>query len=235
MAEILTGNRVKKIRFLESQMRTAVREMIKTETNPTIKTAYEQVLTNLEKVPINFYHGNSLLRTVIKIGKHFISSEILGEHKQNLKVVREGNLLKVIPEGHLIEMPADLFFHGDKVSWKGLQTLIHEMCHNPMRNVFEFSKEVHLTPNQTEELIADLLSARIAVKMGFPRNRIHELYHGRQGIYGIGFPFEKMIEKATTLKKRKGPSEMKWEAPRKIKREKKGRQVPLHRRRVPVA
>jgi hypothetical protein len=200
MEKILSKDKIKKIRFLEKKVKEAVEEMIKTEKNPAIKSAYEKVLQNLI-LPINFYPKDSLMRTVFKIGKHFIASEVLGEHKQNLKFVRQGNIVKVVPEAELIEIPANLFFHGDKVTWKGLQTLIHELCHDPLRDPYELSK-LGLNRTQREELVADLLSARIAVKMGFPKQRILELYKGREGVYGK-FPYKKALEKAVTSKKAK--------------------------------
>ena len=181
-------------------MKWSVKEMIKHEKNPTLKTAYERALTNLETVPINFYPKDNLSRTVFQIGKQFITSEVLGQHKQGMKVIKEGGLLKVIPEGRLIELPADHFFNGNKPTWDGMKTLIHELCHDPSRNVFEFSKEVHLTPTQTEELIADLMSAKIAIKMGFSREKVLSLYYGREAVYGK-FPFRELLEKATKEKK----------------------------------
>ncbi len=140
MEKILSKDRVKRIRFVERKIQLAVKEMIKQETNPVIKEAYERTLKNLE-LPLNFYPKDSLSRTIFKIGEHFVSSEILGEHKQKLRIERQGNSVKVMPEGEIIEIPAEHFFYGksNKVTWKGLHTLIHELCHNPTRNVFEFS------------------------------------------------------------------------------------------------
>ncbi|MBU2477212.1 hypothetical protein KKG83_07110, partial [Candidatus Micrarchaeota archaeon] len=200
MGKILSKDKIKKIRFLEEKMKEAVEEMIQTEKNPAIRSAYEKFLENL-KIPINFYPKDNLMRTVFKIGEHFIASEVLGEHKQNLKFVRQGNIIKVVPDAEIIEIPAQLFFHGDKVTWKGLQTLIHELCHDPMRDPFEFSK-LGLNRTQREEWVTDLLSARIAVKMGYPRKRILELFRGREGVYGK-FPYKKALEKAVTPKKEK--------------------------------
>jgi hypothetical protein len=200
MQKILTKERVRNLNYFREQMKKAVEEMIKRENNPTLKRAYERVLLNLETVPINFYPKKTLLTAIFRIGKHFIASEILGEHKQTVKVIRKGNRFVVVPEGRIIEIPAEHFFYGNKLTWKGVHTLMHEMCHDPLRNVFEFSREIHLTPSQTEELIADLLSARIAIKMGFPREKVLSLYHGREMVYGK-FPFRKMLEKATKPKK----------------------------------
>ncbi|MFH1663759.1 MAG: hypothetical protein ABH986_03035 [archaeon] len=196
----MSRERVRTLNYFRKKMQAAVQEMIKHENNSVLREAFERALTNLETVPINFYPKDSLSRTVFQIGKHFIASEVLGEHKQNIRLVRQGGLLKVVPEGRLIEIPADHFFHGNIPSWEGMKTLMHEICHDPTRNVFEFSREIHLTPNQAEELIADLMSAKIAVRMGFPREKVLSLYHGREGIYGR-FPYRKAIEKATEPKK----------------------------------
>ncbi len=236
MGKILNKNRIKSLNFFRTKMKKAVQEMIKHESNSALKTAYEKVLINLENVPINFYPKNSLMRTVFKIGEHFIASEILGEHKQNLKIIKKnGKVVGVVPEGRLIEIPAGHFFHGDKASWKGVHTLMHELCHNPSRNVFEFSKEIHLNPTQTEELIADLLSARIAIKMGFPRKRIYELYKGRQSVYGR-FPFRKALEKAVSPKKEPKKTEIisVKKLREKREREKRKRIERLKKQRMPL-
>ena len=159
------------------------------------------------------------------------------EHKQDIKIVREGNLVKVIPEREIIEMPLELLFRGDKVTWKGLHTLIHEMSHDPLRDASEL-KKLGLDRTQREEFVTDLLSARIAIKMDYPRENIYELYKGRESVYGR-FPFMKALEKATSPKKRRGPREFHWKPPTKLKGRKikaKGRQpeiTPLYARRRP--
>ena len=229
MGKVLNRNRVKNLNVFRQKMQWAVKDMIKHEKNPTLKTAYERTLTNLETVPINFYPKDSLSRTVFQIGKHFFTSEVLGEHKQNIRVIRNGNLLKVIPEGRLIEIPANHFFLGNTPTWGGMKTLMHEICHDPARNVFDFSREIQLNPSQTEELIADLMSAKIAIKMGFPREKVLSLYNGREGVYGR-FPYRKFLEKAIKQKKfREEISGRKAREPLKIMKGKKRNQKMLYK------
>jgi hypothetical protein len=235
MGKILNKERIRNLNFFRKKMQKAIKEMIKLEKNETLKAAYERALINLETVPINFYPKKTLMSTVFRIGKHIISSEILGEHKQNFQVIRKGKEFIVIPEGRVIDLPAEHFFHGNELEWKGVHTLMHEICHDPLRNVFEFSQQIHLNANQTEELIADLMSAKIAIKMGFSREKVLALYHGRESVYGR-FPFREMLEKATETKIARAWRRIK-ETPKKAskamkrKREKKGKPTVLYRPR----
>ncbi len=219
MGKVLNKERVRSLNYFRGRMKKAVQEMIKIEKNPTLKAAYERALTNLETVPIKFYPKDTLMRAVFKIGKHFVASEVLGQHEQKIRIKREGGIIKVVPDGRLIELPADHFFHGDKLNWKGVHTLMHEICHDPTRNVFDFSREAQLTPNQTEELIADLMSAKIAIKMGFKRESVLGLYHGREAIYGR-FPFREYLERATESKTKRVLRKTK-ELPKKWKERKR--------------
>jgi len=210
-------------------MKEAVTHMIEEEKNSAVRAAYERTLKNIEVVPINFFPKKNLFHSIYKWGKQVFTSEVLGEHRQEISVIRKGNKIIAVQGRRIIDIPAEHFFHENKLSWQGVHTLMHELCHDPMRNNLEFSKQVHLNHEQAEELTADLLSAKIGVKMGMSRERVLGFYHGREGVYG-GFPFRESLERAIKPKEGKITPVKPREVPRiKKEMEKRKRITPLSR------
>ncbi len=202
MNKILTKQRIENLNKFRNLMKEAVSHMIEEEKNPAVKAAYERTLKNIESVPINFFPKKNLVHAIYKIGKQIFTSEVLGEHKQEIIVMKKGKQTFVIRGKRNIDIPSEHFFHENNLNWQGIHTLMHEYCHDPARNVLKFSNQIHLNSEQAEELIADLLSAKIARKMGMNKERVLSFYRGRQGVYGK-FPFKETLEKAIKPKKGK--------------------------------
>lgn len=230
MTKILTKERIENLNKFRSLMKEAVIQMIKEEKNPAVKSAYERTLKNIESVPVNFFPKKNLVHAIYKIGKQVFSSEVLGEHKQEIIVMKKGKQTFVVRGKRNIDIPAEHFFHENNLNWQGIHTLMHEYSHDPARNVLEFSNQIHLNPEQTEELIADLLSAKIARKMGMNRERVLSFYRGRQGVYGK-FPFNETLEKAIKPKKGKLEPIALRKPFREPAKRKKGKITPVYMRR----
>ena len=58
-----------------------------------------------------------------------------------------------------------------------------------------FAKAIKLSPGQTEELLADMLAAKLAVALGFKKENVLVHFAGREIVYG-SFPYFAYIERA---------------------------------------
>ncbi len=182
-------------KFRENAVK-AIEEMIKEEKNETIRNALDTALSNVENTPLKFYPRRSLRSAIYSTRGRVFGSMLKGLSVNRIAVMQKGPKMFVIRSRH-IELPAEHLFEGDRLTLDGVHTLMHEYCHS-VRNVSEFAEKLKLSPEQAEELIADLLSARIAVKMGIERETVYGFYGGRGMVYG-GFPFHEMLKRALKL------------------------------------
>ena len=58
-----------------------------------------------------------------------------------------------------------------------------------------FARAIKLNPNQAEELLADMLAAKLAVALGFKKEHVLIHFAGREIVYGT-FPYLTYIERA---------------------------------------
>jgi hypothetical protein len=118
-------------------------------------------------------------------------SVTMGEHVRGVNVVQEGKNQFFVKTDY-INLPADHIFYDDKLTLSGIFTLAHEYGHFPKPLLLRFAARHNLTSEQAEELMADILSAKLSLAMGFPINKVMLHFSGREIVYG-GFPFRKYI------------------------------------------
>jgi hypothetical protein len=191
--KILTKERVKEIEKLRKKAKEALKELIKETKNKEIKEWYKQVLYNIENIPVGFFPRKVLSARIAKIGNRLIGSIIKGQQVSSIQVMQIGKNI-VVKGSRWIELPADLVFKGNHITMEGIMTLMHEYSHFP-RKTSGFAKAMGLSHRHAEELIADLVSAKVARKMGLPKEEIKLIGLERVGYYGR-FPFKELFEKA---------------------------------------
>ena len=192
---ILTKKRRKQLDLFRKDAIKALHELSKKEKNHTIKVLYADMAKNVLQIPLYFYDAHSLHSRTYRIGKIVFGTATKGEHVKKIMVYQQGKKTFVKKEDY-INLPAEHIFHGDKLSMKGILTLAHEYGHFPKKQLDSFAASYGLSENQAEELLADILSAKLAVKMGYPRDQVIKHYTGRAVVYGT-FPFHKFIKDAT--------------------------------------
>jgi len=223
MEKILTEERTKKLKHIKGFMRDAAVHLRDEAENLQDKKYYERMIKNIDTVPLYLFPRNDLAHHIYRIGKYVYSSVVLGQHVQDIRVIKKGNKIIGIEGKRRIELPANLFFNGDVISWEGLKTLAHEYAHDPIRG----------NPEKIEELFADLISAKVLVKMGTPRRKVLSLFTGREGVYG-GFDYREAIKKAITPKKLiKRPAGKQWTGPEGIKKRRKPEIIDITKRKKP--
>ncbi len=192
MGKILSKERKKALdKFREKAIHT-VKEMIKEEKNPVLKKAFTQTLKNIASLPLEFYPRKYLSARFARSGKMVIGSIIKGQQVSKIIVYEKGLDKRVIIQSK-IQLPAEYIFEGNKLSLNGIHTLMHEYCHFP-RDVRSFAQGLNISEEQAEELIADLVSARISVKMGMEKEKVYSFYSGRDAVF-YPFPFRRVLEK----------------------------------------
>ena len=157
------------------------------------KHLYELMEGNVRNTPIMFYPRKVLRQNVYRIGPYLSSSVTMGEHVNSITIKQQGNQVFVLRHHH-INFPSEHLFEGDKITINGIFTLAHEYAHFPKPAIGSFAAKNGLTSEQAEELMADMLSAKLAVTLGYPKDRVLEHFAGREIVYG-GFPFREWIQR----------------------------------------
>lgn len=152
---------------------------------------YELMEANVRNTPIMFYPRRILRKTSYSIGPYVSSSVTMGEHVNAIKILQKGSQVFVI-RSHYINLPSEHLFEGDKLTIRGIFTLAHEYAHFPKPAIGKFAAKNNLTSGQAEELMADMLAAKLAVTLGYPKERVLQHFAGREIVYG-GFPFREWI------------------------------------------
>jgi len=135
MGKILTPERKKKLELIKGFIREAAVHLRDETQNPESKKYYERMIKNIDTVPLYLFPSNNLFHQIFRVGRNIYSSVVLGQHVQDIRVIKKGDKIIGIEGRRRIEIPANLFFNGDVISWEGLKTLVHEYAHDPMRNV----------------------------------------------------------------------------------------------------
>ncbi|MCD6478507.1 MAG: hypothetical protein J7L44_01320 [Candidatus Diapherotrites archaeon] len=129
-----------------------------------------------------------------KIGDRLGVSVVKGENVTLFKIIQIGGK-RLIVKKNFINLPAEHIFSGEKLSLDGILTLCHEYAHFPKPMLASFARAIKLNPNQAEELLADMLAAKLAVALGFKKEHVLIHFAGREIVYG-GFPYLAYIERA---------------------------------------
>lgn len=154
---------------------------------------YELMENNVRNTPIMFYPRRILRKKTYRIGPYVSSSVTMGEHVNTIKVMQQGKQVFVI-RSHFINLPSEHLFDEDKLTISGLFTLAHEYAHFPKPAIGKFAAENKLSVGQAEELLADMLAAKLAVTLGYSKEHVLHHFAGREIVYG-GFPFRKWIQR----------------------------------------
>ena len=155
------------------------------------KSLYASMRKNVVTTPIYFYPKKTLKEKIFfKHGRVF-ASVVKGEHVSAIKIFQKGSQRFVVKSDY-INMPAEHMFNGSKLAVEGIFTLAHEYAHFPKKNLGQFASSKNISYEQAEELFADILSAKLAVEMGYPKENILKHFKGREIVYGK-IPFKKLI------------------------------------------
>ncbi|MCX6801698.1 MAG: hypothetical protein NT067_01150 [Candidatus Diapherotrites archaeon] len=147
---------------------------------------FELMELNLANTPIFFYP-----RRAMRVSPYSVTQ---GENVSYYKIIQIGGMRRIERES-FINLPAEHIFEGDKMTLGGILTLSHEYAHFPKPKLMEFAVANGISFTQAEELMADVLSAKLAVKMGFSKEQVISHFAGREIVYG-SMPFRQFILRA---------------------------------------
>lgn len=191
---ILTKKRKKALDSFLSNAIKSLKELRKETKSRIVKEMYELMLENVARTPIYFYPSKILRAKFYSHGGRIGLGITQGENVSVFKIIQIGGMKKIVRKS-FINLPAEHVFKGDKISLAGILTLCHEYAHFPKPKLFEFAEKHNMTPGQAEELLADALSAKLAVKMGFKKEEVIAHFAGREIVYG-NIPFKEFILRA---------------------------------------
>lgn len=191
---VLTKKRRKELDRFRSAAIKALSELAKRAPNDEVRQLYERMAHNVEKTPLVFYPRRNLKEKIFRLRGRIFGTVTKGEHVNRITIVQQGMHRFVIMSDY-INLPAEHVFDGEKLSISGIFTLSHEYAHFPKPQIASFASAYSLGAGQAEELLADLLAAKLAVKMGYPKEHVLKHFRGRGVVYGT-FPFEKFIKEA---------------------------------------
>ena len=188
---ILGSDRVKALDSFRERALVALAELEKGTKNPLEKALYSRMARNVEGTQIFFYPRKTLREKIFRTQGRVYASVVKGENVNVIKIYQKGKQRFIIRDNY-INMPSEHVFEGKKLSVDGIFTLAHEYAHFPKPALGKFAKANGISFEQAEELMADTLSAKLAVEMGYPKELIMQHFRGRELVYGK-FPFRKMI------------------------------------------
>jgi len=191
---VLTKKRRKTLDSFLSNAGKALKELKKESKTGIGKDMFELMLENVKNTPIHFYPSKILRAQYYTQGGRIGMSVTQGENISYYRIIQIGGL-KRIERKSFINLPAEHVFRGDKMTLDGLLTLCHEYAHFPKPKLMEFANKYKMYPDTAEELMADVLSAKLAVKLGFPKQQVINHFSGREVVYGR-MPFKRFILKA---------------------------------------
>jgi len=155
---------------------------------------FAHMRANIERTPIFFYPGGTLRYAVQRIGSRVGISVVQGENVTMLRIIQIGGR-RIIERKNFINLPAEHIFAGEKLSMDGILTLCHEYAHFPKPKIRAFAQRLGLLPEQAEELLADMLAAKLAIALGFGKQAVLKHFAGREIVYGK-FPYFTYIGRA---------------------------------------
>ena len=192
--QILSKKRTKAIDEFRKNAVKALEELKRDSKDSLSKQIYSGMIQNVEHTPIKFFPRRSLRETIFSGGGRIFASVVKGEHVNQIKIFQKGNQMFVV-KSDFINLPAGHVFNGDKLTIDGIFTISHEYAHFPKPALVGFANANKMSYDQAEELFADMLSAKLAVKMGYPKDKVLDHFSGRGIVYG-NVPFRAFILKA---------------------------------------
>ncbi|MAF80020.1 hypothetical protein CL629_02990 [bacterium] len=191
---ILSKKRKKALNEFRKHAVSALKDLKKSAPDDLAKNIYSHMIRNVEHTPIYFYPRRNLRENLFSAGGKVFGSVVKGEHVNQIKIYQQGNKHWAV-KSDFINMPSEHVFEGDKLTINGIFTLSHEYAHFPKPALGAFAAKNKMDYEQAEELLADVLSAKLAVKMGYPKDHILNHFAGRGIVYGR-VPFKAFILKA---------------------------------------
>ena len=149
------------------------------------------MLENVKSTPIYFYPSRNLREKIYSAHGRMFGSVVKGEHVNLIKIYQMGDKRFAV-KSDFINLPAEHIFEGGKLTIDGIFTLAHEYAHFPKPALGTFAAQNEMSYDQAEELMADVLSAKLAVKMGYPKEHVMRHFIGREIVYG-GVSFRRFI------------------------------------------
>jgi len=191
---LLSKERKKALDGFREQAVSALAEMEKASKDGLSQELYAGMRRNVENTPIIFYPRKTLKEKIYKFRGRVFGSVVKGEHVNQIRIYQKGRQRFVV-QSNYINMPAFHVFEGNRLTVDGIFTLAHEYAHFPKPALGAFARANEMSYEQAEELLADALSAKLAVKLGYPREKVLGRFSGRGLVYGR-IPFRKFIQKA---------------------------------------
>lgn len=188
---LLSKKRKSALENFRKQAVSALEDLGKKTNDPTSKEIYNRMINIIEKTPIVFYPKRSLKEKIFTVKGRVFGSVVKGEHVNVISIFQKGGQ-RFFVKSNYINLPAYHVFEGDELSIDGIFTLSHEYAHFPKPSLGRFAKANGMFPDQAEELLADVLAAKLAVKMGYPKELAMTHFAGREIVYGK-IPFRKFI------------------------------------------
>jgi len=184
----------KRVKALDSFRKRAVmvlNEMGKKSKLGLEKRLFEDMARNVENTPIYFYPRKTLKERIFHARGRMFASVVKGEHVNVIKIFQKGKQ-RFFVKSNYINMPSEHVFDGSKLTVGGIFTLAHEYAHFPKPDLGKFAEANSISLEQAEELLADTLSAKLAVAMGYPKELVLTHFQGRELVYGR-IPFKRLI------------------------------------------
>lgn len=191
---VLTDKRRKALDEFRKTAVRALKDLKKQAKDNLSEVLYADMIANVKSTPIYFYPRRTLRERIFRGSGRIFASVVKGEHVNAVKIYQKGQQMFVVKSDY-INLPAEHIFDGEKLTIDGLFTLSHEYAHFPKPALGGFATHHEMSYEQAEELFADMLAAKLAVKMGYPKDRVMRHFAGRELVFG-GFPFRKFIKKA---------------------------------------
>ncbi|MBN2067094.1 MAG: hypothetical protein JW744_01360 [Candidatus Diapherotrites archaeon] len=188
---ILTKERIKALKNFRKGAIKALKHLQAKAEDDISKEIYRRMIENVKGTPVFFYPRKNMRENVFRAGNLVFASVVKGEHVNVLSVIQMGSQ-KFVVKSDYINMPAEHVFEGNRLSMQGIFTLAHEYAHFPKPALHLFAKRNRISFEQAEELLADTLSAKLAVEMGYPKELVLNHFEGRQLVYGR-IPFKRFI------------------------------------------
>lgn len=173
---------------------SALEELRKEAADNLSREIYASMIGNVERTPIHFYPSRNLRERIFAARGRIFGSVVKGEHVNQIRIFQQGSRVWAV-KSDFINLPAEHIFDGDKLTISGIFTLAHEYAHFPKPALQQFAVHNKMDYEQAEELLADVLSAKLAVKMGYPKENVLQQFAGREIVYGR-VPFRAFILKA---------------------------------------
>lgn len=188
---VLDRERVKALDSFRASAVKALDELGKSAKNDLQKTLFARMKSNVRRTPIIFYPRKSLKERIFRSHGRTFASVVKGEHVNVIRIFQRGRKRFFVQDDY-INMPAEHVFDGSRLTVEGIFTLAHEYAHFPKPALAKFAAANGFSPGQAEELLADTLSAKLAVAMGYPKELVLLHFQGRELVYGR-MPFKEMI------------------------------------------